>query len=284
MAITVLHSSESKKSLTQLIESQTTESDVISAVRQRVAEYDDAEKAREDLRQIEDARGKYAFAHGGILKRIRDEGWCKACGYPSFSQFLDKQGIAKSTAYAHIELYERITDSGVSWADVKSVGWTKVRYLARHLTEDNIAVWIKLASELTVVELRQLLEKQDQDAIYALGAKASTQVDTSGVDLFPVPKESKQKHRFSVPLHEDQWETVETALKIAKTQTESPYDNVALEMICLNFLAEVHKEFGDSHFFKVAVKHAGREKMIHLICDIWPDLNNSWQGQLFPAD
>jgi hypothetical protein len=268
-----MQSSESKKSLTQLIESQAAETDLISAVKQRIDGYDGAENAREDLNQIGEARGNQAFAQGGILKRIRDEGWYKMYDFPFFDRFLDEQGIARSTGYAHILLYERITNSGVSWADVKSVGWTKVRYLAEQLTKANREAWIKLASEHTVVELRQLLEKQDPDAIAALGAKVSTQVDTSGAELFPVPKESSQKHRFSIPLHEDQWETVETALKIAKTQTESPYDNVALEMICLSFLAEVHKEFGDSHFFRVAVKRAGHEKLIQLIRDIWPSLD-----------
>jgi hypothetical protein len=275
MAVKVVHSSKALDALPRLIGQGgvLVETDVISAVKERVAGYSKAEDARADLNQIGEGSGNIAYAQGAILKSIRDEGWYQAYGFPFFERFLDAQGIARSTAYAHIELYERITESGVCWSDVQSIGWTKLRYLARQLDEGNREAWIELASKKTVVELRQVLKEQKPiKAVSASEGGVSTQVDTEQVDLFPMKQAPKQKHTLSISLHEDQWETVETAFQNAKDQSDSPYDNVALEVICLNFLAEYHQAFGDSHFFKVAVKQAGYEKTIQLAREFWPDL------------
>ena len=275
MAVKVVHPSTASHSLPQLIGSSEAlvEKDVITAVKQQVSGYKTAEGAKADLDQLTEFRGTHAFVSGGILKRIRDEEWYKAYGCPFFDRFLDEQGIARSTGYAYIELYERITDSGVCWSDVQSIGWTKLRYLARQINKENRDAWIAIASEKTVAEIRQLLK--DQNPAKALAGSevgVSTQVDADAPDLFPVKPTWQKKHRVSISLHEEQWETVETAFEIVKAQTESPHDNFALEMICLSFLAEHHEAFAESYFFRVAVKHVGHDRMVQLIRDIWPSL------------
>jgi hypothetical protein len=230
--------------------------DLIVAVCHRVENMDVGE-IRPLVHKLVDARGMNAFALGGLLQRINLEKQYLQYGFDSFKEFVETEvGISKSTAYAHAGIYHNLIESGVSWEQVRDIGWTKLRIIVAFLTEKNAAKWIEVATAMNAVELREYTKQQVAIAQKAAAApkyvadcdaEVSTQVEISAandedfqlVENPPLVTEEaadKVMQKKSYIFHSDQLQLIESAIEKAKKESETEYDSVALTNICMFYL------------------------------------------------
>ena len=134
--------------------------DRIGLVKSYVQDLDEG-TALQSAKNCSNVRGFTVFVLGGVLQAIRDNGWHKGYGYQSFKAMAEEGvGLSQSTAYDYIKIYSCLTESGVSWSDIKHIGWTKIRWFAKHLTQDNVAQWIQDAEDKNVVQLKYFVKQE----------------------------------------------------------------------------------------------------------------------------
>ncbi len=195
--------------------------DLIVNVSHEVENYDKAKAITTVKSLSEDIEFSY-FKVGGILNRINEEGWYTEDGFAKFSEFVESTfGIKRTKAMYLINIYNGLLTSGVMWEDVKDVGWSKLKEIVSVLTKKNVKAWVKRANEMTVLQLNAYVKQHKQ------GDDAGT-ADDSGV-----PKVSSMTFK----MHDDQKETVIEALDKAKDESKTEHNNVALEAICMDYLA-----------------------------------------------
>jgi hypothetical protein len=158
------------------------------------------------------------FRLGGVLKVIFDNAWFE--GYETFGQFVfEKFGFMERKARYLMKIYENLVNKQIPWEKVSSLGWTKLKDLAEILTPENVDEWVEKASKLTVAELQAVLKG---------AAASSSKASTTTTDEVSVIK---------FKLHNDQLDTITSALNKAKGEVGTEHDTVALETICSGYLA-----------------------------------------------
>ncbi len=183
-----------------------------------------AEEAIAEVTALLNAADENYFRLGGFLSTIQINKHYKAAGFEGFNEFVETvYGMKRRKAEYLIQIYDKLIDSGVPWSKVKDVPWTKLRELASILTLKNADEWVQTALTSTVLQLQEAIKK----------AKAGT-LPTSGIT--PDSEPSKVT-TFNVKVHADQKLRIEEAIKKARAEAATDYDGVALEAICLNYLA-----------------------------------------------
>lgn len=165
------------------------------------------------------------FKLGGVLQRIQEEKWWEGDDYESFKDYIEKGlGLFYRKSMYLINIYDRLVEAGIKWADVKSIGWSKLRFIVDYLNTENIAEWVKRCSEMNQLEIQE----------YVKGLKSGEikSADDSGDDEPAPTKVSSMVFK----VHEDQKETIREALDKQKEISGTEVDTVALEQICLAFL------------------------------------------------
>jgi hypothetical protein len=159
------------------------------------------------------------FKLGGVLSVIQANGWYEP--YASFREFVEKEhGLHYRKATYWIEIYNRLSNSGVPWAKVSKLGWTKLKEIARVLTIENVDEWVKVADEQNTITLIETVKNHlAKDAPKAIEDQTSKTVTT-----------------ITFKAHEDQKETIKAAISKAKEQSGTQVDTVALEYICMDFM------------------------------------------------
>jgi len=180
------------------------------------------EKAFREIPKLVDNIGHDYFKLGGVLSVIQSNGWFQDKGYENFRSFIESECGLKYRKGMHlIEIYNGLVESGVSWDQVKHLGWTKLRELAKILKPANVVEWVSRAEAMTVLQLKEYI---------FLASKATS---TDGV--VPVlPTSTVTTMTFKV--HADQKATIREALDKAKHETGTDFDTVALEAMALDFL------------------------------------------------
>lgn len=155
------------------------------------------------------------YALGGILQKIKQEGWLS--GHANFEQLCEQEfGFKKSKAYHLIAVHELLRGLKISWAEVQSVGWSKVRLLCA----------AAVRKKFDAAELSTRME----------GAKAMTVAELA-VSLSPAVNENAGSvSQLTFKPHTDQLEIIGAALDKSKAISGTKHDTVALEHICLDFL------------------------------------------------
>lgn len=207
-----------------------------------------------------DARGFNAFVLGGALLRINESEWYSEYGYASFKDFVTNGlGMSKSAAYDYMKIYDSLVNAEVSWNQVESVGWTKLRWIARYLEEGNIDTWVKAAESMNTHELQEFAKAQAKEAadkalvpkFQGCSEEESTHVDTLAAndDVHGGKEEADkvpmvtEKAALETPqtkifkLYPEQLDVVGQALDMAMKDSGTQYQNVGLERICMYFLA-----------------------------------------------
>ena len=157
------------------------------------------------------------FKLGGVLSVIQANGWFGP--YASFKDYVESErGLNYRTARYWIAIYNGIVESGVPWAKVKHLGWTKLKEIVQVLTVDNVDQWVALAEKQTTLQLIETVKK------------AQNPDDDEG-------GEAKTVTTKTFKLHDDQRETIEAALAKCRKVANTDVDTVALEYICLDYLA-----------------------------------------------
>lgn len=207
------------------------------------------------------------FKLGGVLARIYTEGWYTEEGYEHFKDFVEaKFGIKRSKAMYLISIYNSLVESGVAWNDVKDVGWSKLKELAPILTKKNVKGWVKRASTMTVIQLIAYIKEQAKK-----GETTGSTADET---------EAKKVSSLTFKLHEDQREVVNEALEKAKTESNSEYPAVALEAICMGYLAGPLKvqdpndlDLTSKETLKDVMSGFTWEDVLAVFEEIWPDVD-----------
>ena len=97
-----------------------------------------------------------------------------------FKEFVENvHGLHYRKATYWIEIYNRLSNSGVPWSKVNKIGWTKLKEIAKVLTKDNVDEWVKIASEQNTITLIDTVKNaMAKDAPKALEDQVSKAVTT----------------------------------------------------------------------------------------------------------
>jgi hypothetical protein len=178
------------------------------------------EDARARLLELEEDQEKTFFEIGGVLSAIQKHKWFEPFG--SLDEWVKKNtGIKRSRARAWIQIYDAIVKSGVTWAKVKHLGWTKLNAIAGVLDGENADHWIGMASNHGRAEIKKLMQQHLAGSV-AQKRRAST----------PVPVKTFKFHHHN----ERQVEAVDAAIDAAKTVRGFPDDSSALAHICVCYM------------------------------------------------
>lgn len=201
------------------------------------------------------------FRLGGYLSKIQNEGWFMEKGYETFKSYVESDcGIQYRKAMYLIQIYNGLVASGVSWADVKHLGWTKLKELAAILTPDNVGEWAALAENMTVMALQEHI-------------KASTAAPNSDG---PIADDSAAQAvtTMTFKVHADQKTTVREALDKAKHEVGTEFDAVALEAIAMNYLGGESK-IKNLPTLAELMKGKSAEEVLGIFGDIFPEVELS---------
>ena len=175
-------------------------------------------QAVERLDSIKENNDQIYFELGGTLSKVKANGWFK--GHERFDDFVRELAqMHPKKAHNLIKIYDAIVAAKVDWSNVQNPGWTKMRYIARIIDEKNSGYWLQLARD---IGRRELEERVRAEVAKLKGQHASV-------------KEPKQKKSYK--FHADQYETEQAAIDKMKEQFGTKYDEVALEHICIDFMA-----------------------------------------------
>lgn len=165
------------------------------------------------------------FRLGGLLNRINEEAWYADEGYAKFADFVeDRFGIKRAKAMHLIKIYNDLIVSGVTWEQVGHLGWSKLAVLSGVLTKKNVKGWVAKAEKNTVLQLGELV-------------RASKSADVSGSTDDADAGEVAKVSNMTFKVHDDQKDVIAQAIEKVKEDTGTEYNNVALESICLDYLA-----------------------------------------------
>lgn len=198
------------------------------------------------------------FKLGGVLRTIHQNSWFE--GFESFDRFVyENFGFQKRKAEYLMEIYDQLVSKMIPWEKVSSLGWTKLKDLAKTLTQENVDEWVDKASKVSVIELQAMLK-----ATLPTGEQSSTATTSDTM----VKK---------FVLKNDQIETVNSALASVKAATGTDHDNVALENLCAGYLAGVTGTVhgGDDKPANLAeqMKAVGYERVLELFDQLWPEID-----------
>jgi hypothetical protein len=176
--------------------------------------------ARARLLELEEDQEKTFFEIGGVLSAIQKHKWFEPFG--SLDEWVKKNtGIKRSRARAWIQIYDAIVKSGVTWAKVKHLGWTKLNAIAGVLDGENADHWIGMASNHGRAEIKKLVQE------HLAGSVAQKRGESTRVPV----------KTFKFHLHDErQAETVDAAIDAAKTGEGLPDDSSALAYICVIYM------------------------------------------------
>ena len=181
---------------------------------------------------LEDSE-KNQFKIGGLLARVRSEGWFQDKGFEDFGTFVEAAyGIKYRKAMYLIANYNALVTSQVPWDRVAKFGWAKLSEFVKHLTLENMDEWLEEIDGLTTDQIKALVKQKTKGVAAGLAGKDAK-------------AEAAKVTSMTFKLHEDQKATVREALEQCKHQTGTEFDNVAIEHICLEFLG------GESKLAKV---------------------------------
>ncbi len=194
------------------------------------------ESAFEAAETLEDSIEFSYFRLGGILARIHTEQWYTEEGFEKFPEFVESRfGIKRSKAFHLIGIYNGLLESGVPWAEVKDVGWSKLKELVNVMTQKNVKGWVKRAKDMTVMQLIAYIKEQNSTD----GGKGSE-------------TEAKKISSMTFKVHDDQKELINNALDKAKSEAGTEFPAVALEAISMDYLAGNSKPVKETKADKAA--------------------------------
>ena len=165
------------------------------------------------LLELEERHEKTFFEIGGVLSALQKRKWFDP--FASLDEWVEKNtALSRSKARALIQIYDSVVTSGVKWAKVKHLGWTKLNAIAGVLNGANADHWIEAASIRSRAEIKQLVQEY-------LGGSAGRK-----------PEGSTATRVKTFKFRDDQIKTVQAAIDRAKNIAGVEDDSAALAVIC----------------------------------------------------
>ena len=198
------------------------------------------------------------FKLGGVLSAIQDNDWWQGEA-PNFKEFIqDNFGLHYRKAMYLINIYDGLVESGVPWAKVSGLGWTKLKELADILTPENVDEWVEKANSMTTLNLQAAVKAFKAGE---LNTDGTTDPDSSGVST------------ITFKVHPDQKETIKEAVEKAMEEADTEFKGVALEAICLNYLSGGSTKKQKAPSLKALMEKASPEEVLEVFEVLWPEIN-----------
>lgn len=222
-----------------------------------------AEAALDMAHKLMDETEFSYFKLGGVLSVIQANSFWEGKGFETFKEFMEEEfGMPYRKGMYLIQIYNDLVESGVPWESVKGVGWTKLKELAKILTEDNVDEWVAKANSMTTIQLQEEIKASFTNGTEE-GGEETTKVTTVTTLTFK--------------LHDDQKEIVKACLEKAKVDFGTEYDAVALENI-----ATAYMESGTGKAKTVTKTVEVAKPLIDSMKDVgWEEAINTFE-QAFP--
>lgn len=135
------------------------------------------------------------FALGGLLKRMSEKKWY--CGHETFKELCEQEfDLHQRQAYYFIRIFEKTVEANLTWADIKDVGWTKLRLLCGKVEPETLSEWVEKAKVMPLSGL-----------------------ETAVKGLAEANPAQSQKRKI-VAFNPDQWETIQLAVERVREETE----------------------------------------------------------------
>ena len=201
---------------------QAAEVDVIERVTQELDNLD-RDQTLNQLRTCIENESYQDFYLGGLIYRIKQNQWWDSDIYTTFKDYVQKEfGLHYRKAAYLMQIYEGLVYSGVPFKKIAHLKWSKLKLLSGILTPKNVDKWLATADSLSVVQLQEFVRD------YKRG-------DNTGPDS-PSETQARQVSTMTLKLHDDQKETILTAIEKCKGELGTDNISVALDGICTNFL------------------------------------------------
>lgn len=203
------------------------------------------------------------FKLGGLFSVIQSNGWWKDKGYESFREFVEKRfGMHYRKAMYLQNIYVKLVESGIPWAKVTDLGWTKLKELVDVLNKDNVDDWVAKAKALSALQLADLVRE----------SKKANPVLTSG--LTP-DSSTPNATTITFKVHPDQKAIIKEAVAKAKADAGSEFDAVGLEAIALNYVSGPKVSSGPKLTLREFIEQNGYsvEDVLQTASVIWPDVD-----------
>jgi hypothetical protein len=171
--------------------------------------------------ELIEAEGINDFKLGGVLQRIQEEKWWEGDDFESFKDYIETGlGLPYRKCMYLVNIYEKLVAAGIKWSDVKTIGWSKLRFIIDLIDKDNVAEWVKRANTMNSLEIQE----------YVKGLKTGTKTSDDGDET------TTKISSMVFKVHPDQKEMIREALDKKKEETGTEFDAVALETIALGYI------------------------------------------------
>jgi len=163
------------------------------------------------------------FKLGGVLAKIHEDNMHVVAGFEDtadgFDAYVNENigGLGKRKAYYLIKIYRHLRQAGITSAQLKAIGWTKARALAKVPVEDLNDEWLEKARTST---------RNDLEA----------EIKTTYVNAETGGNETIQRKTYRFTLTGDANTLVEQALTHAKEESGEQDPNGAFEHICSTYV------------------------------------------------
>ena len=219
----------------------------------------DKETALQVVPTLIDSMGFANFKLGGVLSAIQDNDWWTDSGYAKFKEFIPGEfGLHYRKALYLIKIYDALVEADIPWSKVSGLGWSKLKDLADILTPENVDEWVAKATDMTILQLQEAIKAYKAGE---LSADGTTDPDSSGVTT------------ITFTVHPDQKETIIEAIDQAKEDADTEFKGVALEAICLNFLAGGSTKKAKTPSLKAVMEKSSVEAVFEAFEAVFPDIN-----------
>jgi hypothetical protein len=110
------------------------------------------------LLELEERHEKTFFEIGGVLSAIQKRKWFDP--FASLDEWVENNtALSRSKARALTQIYDSVVTSGVKWAKVKHLEWTKLNAIAGLLDASNADHWVEVASNHGRAKIKQLVQE-----------------------------------------------------------------------------------------------------------------------------
>jgi hypothetical protein len=218
----------------------------------------DKETAFEVVPSLIDSVDFSYFKLGGVLSAIQDNDWWNDDS-PNFRSFIeDNFGLHYRKGMYLIKIYDGLVEAEIPWHKVSGLGWTKLKELADILTQENCDEWVAKAESMTTLNLQAAVKAYKAGD---LSTDGTTDPDSSGVST------------ITFKVHPDQKETINEAVEQAMEDADTEFKGVALEAICMNFLAGGStKEAPKPLSLQATMENHSYEQVLEAFEAIWPEI------------
>lgn len=195
------------------------------------------------------------FKLGGILYTIKANKWYG----DSFPNYIEEVlGLNLAKAYHLINIYSHLVSSGLSWDQVKHIGWTKMRVISPLLKENNEdgqKEWLKKAEEMTQIQLQQNVKELKEGKGYT---KSEQDAEKWHTMTFRLPDEHKN--------------LILSSIKAAKDLMHTEHDFIALDMICQSYLSETFKPIDTKVYLAETMRNRGSDEILSIFKEVFPEI------------